>query len=97
MLAHPLLPQPATLLETSVCPGVSPAAEPKCCWRASCGLCVLKHGAGFPRKTVKATGSNNSEEQEATIGTGPWWQSQQGRAKEKDSYIICSQIYLNPK
>lgn len=45
----------------------------------------------------KAMGLNSSEEQEATVGTSPWWQSQQEGTKEEDNYIICSQIDLNPK
>lgn len=99
MPAHPLLLQPTTLLTISTCPGVSPTDRAQILpedflWALHA---ELKHMASFQRKTVKATGLNRSEKQEATFGTGLQQQSQQEGTKEEDNYVICSQIDLNPK
>lgn len=70
MLAHPLLPQPAALLGISVCPGISPTKRAQIPLEDSLQvLHAAKHGAGFLRKTVKATSLNSSEEQGATSGS----------------------------
>lgn len=61
------------------------------------GFACFKHGAGFLRKTAKATGLNSSEEQGATSGTGPGQQSQWEGTKENNNYLSCSWTDLNPK